>query len=396
MQVINKTAVPTFSLILPHEATRTNTPATIFTQTPVATSIPPIEARLDFDCLNTMAEPPPNDVYTGTVVLGGDQNNPTYFLNLSTWETKLLTDDPKSRGTVYEIVSPDRIWLAYKNLQDNYLTIRNEDNDQFIFITYEKEWFGLETWLNNRQLLISLDGGDDLILNPFTGERQKLPNDFPDLAGPIGIGADWWGPVYSPDLSKVVYTAVGSKIVLWDVQARQDISVLLSGYGPFAKKPVWSPDGTEFAIANQPFEIRNEGPYQELSLVSQDGKQQVATNLSSYYLKFTEISDYSWSPDASRVAFWLMHASKNLNEFERRLAILNLTTLRVTEYCVYGDIHVLLQPPTWSPDGTQLIVKALVGNDSVANVPPSIYLLDLVEGSAYKVAGDVHLIGWIK
>jgi hypothetical protein len=385
-----ETPVPTLSPVFQPTATATRIPTPTILPTDTATAQP--ESRHDFQCLEVKTGQLEPGVYTGTIVLRGYEESPSYLFNLSTVDMKPLVAGKEGKSSIFEKVSPDHIWLAYEKFQEHGLVVRTVDGKKAIDIPEEEDWYGLSGWLDNRRLLITLEGGPSLVFNPFTGERRVLSNDFPYLAEPIGIGADWWGiAAYNPSLTRAVYPKVGRKIVLWDMQAQREVTSLFSAMRPFGRRPVWSPDGDEFILALQIYNSDLEPLPEELYRVSKYGQQTKITNLGSYY-ENVGIAGYSWSPDADQVAFWLTHPSGNNEDYVKRLAILNMETSQVTEYCINGDVYGDIEPPVWSPDGTTLVVES---RDHIDINRRLVVLVDLNNGWAAQIAEDLTPVGWM-
>ncbi len=382
----NLTLLPT---IKPFAATSTVTikPTVFPTFTP--TVLP--DARLDFQCLEITTSIPMTGTYIGTVVLGGYTETLSYQLDLSTWVMKPLLEGNTGK-TIYEAVSPNRKWLAYKPYNTNELIITTiDDHVQPLHIPWEEDWRGIKGWLNNQNLQIFIDGGL-LVLNPFTGESRKLPENFPDLGQPIGVGADWWDVSYNPSLTRVVYPrdpgdVHGNRIVLWNMQTTQAVTYLTSRNNPYGGEPVWSPSGDEFVMTLEDIDLSKGTLDDELYRVSQDGQNTLITNLSAYYNKYLSVKKYSWSPDASRIAFWLWYGWDK--SFQKdQLAVLDLETLQVTNYCIEGA--AVGDHPVWSPDGTQLIIEGRIDKDHLGTI-----LVDLDKKIAIQIAGEFRFAGWM-
>lgn len=377
---------------LPFTATTkpTSTPTANLQITP---TIPP-EARLDYQCLEINSNLPKIGMYAGTIVLAGYSETPTYLLDLSTMDMKTLLGE-KDEKSIFWTVSPDRKWLAYYLLSSEELIVENiGGKEQPITHHWEQHWVAILQWLDNQNLLISL-GGAYSVFNPFTGERRGLVNDFQYYAVPYGVGANWWGVVYNPSLTRAVYpsdpafvNANGEfgKIVLWNMQTNKFVTSLSSFSNPWGWEPVWSPNGKELIIA-----LGQEGPpgssvYNELYKVSLDGQQTKLTYINAIHSKWSMISHYSWSPDARQIAFWL---DINLGT---QLAILNLDTMLVTNYCI--DLANVEEPPIWSPDGRQLVIPTY--NYSKDTVTFDIVLIDLEENVAFMLTqGNFRPVGWM-
>ena len=203
-----ETPVLTLSPVFRQTATASHTPTPTILPTDTATAQP--ESQHVSQCLEVKTGQLEPGVYTGTIVLMGYEESPSYLFNLSTVDIKPLVAGKEGNASIFESISPDHIWLAYEKFQEHGLVVRTVDGREAIDIPEEEDWYGLSGWLDNRHLLITLEGGTSLVFDPFTGERRVLSNDFPDLTEPIGIGADWWGnAAYNPSLTRAVYPVDG-------------------------------------------------------------------------------------------------------------------------------------------------------------------------------------------
>lgn len=101
------------------------------------------------------------------------------------------------------------------------------------------------------------------------------------------------------------------------------------------------------------------------------------------------IDSISWSPNGSKIAFWLPDKEGN-------------TTLMVTEYATgntvnYCILNVLSAPypidvskPIWSPDGKYLMVESRYTTDK-----NKVLIVDLATNSAFPIAENASPVGWI-
>lgn len=372
------------------------------TRTPAGTPIPPSEALLEFKCLSEMVEPG-KGVYTGTIVLGGYSQEPSFFFNLNDWEYQPLNEDHVNSDTLDEKISPDHNWLAFHEINRNKLVIHTVDGEQKIELDWKPEWFQLVEWIDGKHLLISITGGEYLIINPFTGSNYNLidMNELPDFQGPIGVGADWWEPVFNTNLSRAVYTAIADKIVLWDMQKNKPVTSLVSDNDqPFGgNKPVWSPKGDKFVFSYQPAGDVDGWFHDDLYIITKNGEVNRVTNLSSYYKEKSFQNGFSWSPDGNKIAFWSTGQIDKEEVTFPKLAILDLSSKVVTEYCISGgNLLYDSQSPIWSPDGKKIVVEALINNKSKGNYENvGIYMIDFEKDVFYSLLkGDYRLSGWMK
>jgi hypothetical protein len=90
-----------------------------------------------------------------------------------------------------------------------------------------------------------------------------------------------------------------------------------------------------------------------------------------------------------------MVTTPNLNNDEANLALLNISTGQITNYCVKGisPNGFTLAQPIWSPDGTQLLVISPDPKDKGSKIT---VVVDIVRGyAATIIKGDIDPVGWM-
>lgn len=344
--------------------------------------------NLEIQCLEIRNQIQEVHGLTGTLLVETAEGKNTFLLDLSTLEKTALING-EGRYTLDEIFSPNRQWLAYKDTQENQITIENIDNSSAsTSVNWEDDWFRLQEWVDNQRILISLSGGGFLVINPFTNERNLVASDFPDQAQPIGAGADWWEITYNPLLTHAVYQALygdfqGAQIALWNIKENKPVAFIKSQNSPYGERPVWSPEGDDFVMALQRQNMEGNSLNWELFKITKDGDITKLTALSSYY-PIHRMSDYSWSPDGSKIAFWIHY---EINVERKDLVILSLETLQVSNYCIQGHLSRGYDEPVWSLNNHQLFVYSKTHSGTV--------LLDIDENQAFLIGTDIYPLGWL-
>lgn len=363
----------------------------------------------------------------GQIVFDGQFND--NLLDMQTGN-KIPLSQKDNEDLFYMSVSPDGKWLAYlgvvydqsRNTElEKWLVVATRDGQQYKVIPWEENWFFIAQWLDNERLVIIRQRWNNrnmpfeldsvIMLNPFTGERQELLPDFPDIYD--GINGILWGgydtsrTIYDPTLTRVIYpmkpyyqdwaSATLVSIILADAQTGQTIDRLYSVPMLYGTTPQWSPDGKRFVTDLDPtLNGDSSSKYvggAELYNITRDGQITRLTYLTTHYVPV--IYDYSWSPDNRHIAFWLAFGSEtDMNAYrEEKLAVLDIITGEVTNYCIPGDFHNDSSPaPIWSPDGQQLVV---VSKDESDINHRDVILVDIVHGWAAKIAEDVSPVGWM-
>jgi hypothetical protein len=401
--------------------------ATTLQPSPSSTITPvvPPEARLTINCLDVALSLPPDVTSEGFVILdsrvlvGFRYLYETFMLNMATGEKTQIAEQNES--LINFAVSPDRRLLAYErglfdkpvgNVIEDDLVIMTADAQPLVSVPWEDGWVGVAGWLDNERLIINIAGMDPdenaarkpyslMLLHPFTGERQILRPEFPNIYDfpPVPHWQDYGLTVYDPTLKLVVYLR-GSiseplEYTLWDIAAQQELAAIdIVGDFPV---PRWSPDGKFFAVAPM-LNPQTGWPDYELYSVSREGQIARLTNITAYH-PWIFIEDFSWSPDGHSIAFWLTYLSEKPDGYHhggQQLAVLDTRTGDVTDYCVPGHYDasrssVSVPPPLWSPNGQQLIVVNRYAEKNARRV----ILVDLTLDIAVQIDENMEPVGWI-
>ncbi len=377
----------------------------IFYPTPTFTISPPIiippESHLKIQCIEVSDGSMQEDVITGTLVLNGNNASNSILLDLKTGiKTEIYKESGETMSLI--VVSPDRKWLAYTkwiNNNQGWLVVSKKDGKPYKTIPMENDWGAyIIGWLDNEHLILAsrrnLLSPTYIILDPFTRETKELFTDYPNIEK-VPNGADWWGPVvYDPLLTRAVYPRTegdetnSKRIVLWDLQANQAVTYLTSRNNPYGGPPVWTPDGQQFAMTLEEIPRINTLA-DELYSITRDGQLTQITNLKAYYSVLMKIVHYSWSPNKQRIAFWIEYGWQNYLDYQQ-LAVLNLKTQQVTNYCISGMMSA--HEPNWSPDGRYLVVEGNPGKNVNTH---NVILVDLLKINAIQIGENLRPVGWM-
>lgn len=406
-------------------ASKTSVPASTPSVTPSKTYTPTIlplrtpnilpNARLEVQCLDILPTLPPNLKSEGILVLKAEFSTDTFLMDLATGQTNKLSQAGEYFPDLF--VSPNHEWMAYidwKNpISDNIWYVTNGGGQVYTIVPDSYLWY-LIGWLNNQQLVVrlstylptfepssmlSLDMTEVptlLILNPFTGKRQILEPDFPDLA-PWGGEIPWWegwsGLVYDPTLRYAAYSGEDG-LTLRDLESSHTIvSLLFDIYS----QPYWSPGGDRFAVADSFYYDKSE---YEIFTMDLNGEVLQLSNLAAYHTS-NYISGLSWSPAGRNLAFWLSAWDEEVgyifyNEMinpPAALAVLDTTSGKIIDYCIQGDT-LEFRTPIWSPDGSQIVIVVDPSTDSVDD--DRVILIDLELGLAAQIAENLIPVGWLR
>lgn len=282
-----------------------------------------------------------------------------------------------------EGTSLDSKWLVYDHADDEIegdLVVLSSDGQVHSLIDWEDAW-GIVKWLDHERLvIIHLDESpiSSDILNPFTGHRQILSLSLPSP----WIPPDWvpgrWKVVYDPTLTRVVYmreVGLTKSFVLWDLPNNEELW-RLDKYSTSIFSPVWSPDGTQLAIAALN-EKQDDWDRFELFISDRDGLATQWIDLKGSYID-SLIKEVKWSPDGRYIAIAPIP--------EKPFLILDTVAQQLLDFCItanaqYDRIH-------WSPDSTQVIVPRW-GHPSI--------VVDIKNKAAAQIVidDDFRPVGWL-
>jgi hypothetical protein len=256
------------------------------------------------------------------------------------------------------------------------------------------------SWFDNERLVdvkFSEKGVRYLaFLNLVTGERGELYPGVPNLyISQYPFDPNWQGfyPVYDPNLTRAVYPALreqsmASPVVLWDLEQDQELAKLVTMDGHFGNKPIWAQDGSRFFMAT--YLIYHTSDADEFYSVSRDGVIRQLTHFMDHFSASNIYNSYSLSPDGQLIAFWV--ETKSDKQTGARLAVLNINTGNVTNYCIENtspDITVL---PIWSPDSKQLLLNLPDPNNDAQRYA---VIVDMDNGWATKIIENWTPVGWM-
>jgi hypothetical protein len=338
----------------------------------------------------------------------------TYFIDMSLGDWEQVVKPGENLDSFS--ASPDYKWIAYRysfldennNLEHN-LVIADGNNQIHRTIPWEASW-GPINWLNSQHLIIQINepGKESeelsfLKLDPFTGEREDLKPDFPNLIDIFPLpNWDGWG-VTAYDPMKTKFVSLQGEIsgpyyyVLWDIERNEPITSI-QVFGEFKAAPRWASDGEEFAFAPSLYSTAEDYPHYEILSVNNEGVVTQLTNLTDYY-QWVYVADLIWSPDGRHIAFWFSYWEDKKPDFysteTRYLAVVDTSNGLVVNYCIPGEkdaaIGVNRYPrPIWSPNGKQIVVQSQITDDSFKTI-----LIDLQQEQAFQIAEDLTPVGWI-
>jgi hypothetical protein len=337
----------------------------------------------DVDCEPTM----PQAIAThGYLIATGKSDRHFSIFDLSNMK---VTD--RLREKVYMDSSIYADALAYLDIldaQNSSVVVVREGSTETIPI--KSDIRGI-SW-NNNYTLILRDTSDlgqyTLFLNTQTHEIRKLETKFEDYPYQYHLdevakfgGWNFGIPYFNATRDFALYPTEDFKIKLIHIP---DLSVLRTiDISPGVQSTRWSPKGDALVYA---------GP--ELTLISTDNQQEELTDFGSDSPNFLIYSNYSWSPDGSKVAFWVTF-DPYPGESAGYLSFVDITskTVKITCFLSY-DSYDEFSPIIWSPDGRQVAVKVSAQEDDQIR---TVYFMD-IETFAYMALDyedELYLGGWL-
>lgn len=375
------------------------------TDTPEASTTPDQESLI-YQCLDIAATLLPDFSSSGTLVLVTYQlDSRSYMLNMQTMEKVMPAEDWKWYD--WEI-SPDGKWFTHENFikdengvfTQGWLDVIDLDGNivSKIPLNVQEVW-KRGGWLDNERIMIFKPVEPEVwlysltVVNPFTGEERDIPYDFPDVY-PYFLSPIFYLPTskYNTALTRVVYPILRedksgspqSGYVLRDIVNGKELAFVEAGPVTIYE-PKWSPNEDSFVVVGL-FGLPDH-PGFDFVRVSLDGTIERLTYLAES--GFVNIGSYSWSPDGRFLAFWMKSETAPLPG--ERLAILDMKTKKIINYCVPGNLRVgLTDAPIWSPDGSQIVVVNQ-NEDGIDHV----ILVDLTHSLAVQIAENVTPSWWL-
>lgn len=337
-------------------------------------------------CMVAQPESPkPN--FKGELVITKFSNEFELFSQGADQSTRQLADTYEGH------VSPDGKWLFYitTDAQANYhfwlykpgQTPQEINIEEIIGYRYYELTRG---WFNDTELWVATRDGI-LLFNPFTNKYRKAPT-FPELEVGDCVDEICPAPLYDQAFERHLLLSGGFPIFGLYLQ-NPDGQVLWQHTSDFTgwNIPQWQP-GDQLLAA--PLVKQNDklGEHYEFFAIDRDGRQRQITNYTAAYPTMS-IDQFSWSPDGRFIAFWGDTHSKTgiAQQNPYRLFVLDTQTRQTTDYCVTGN-YSGNQAPVWSPDGNQLAVESIQGDQNL------ILLVDLASRTTSMI-GEAELIGWL-
>jgi WD40 repeat protein len=291
-------------------------------------------------------------------------------------------------------LSPDAMWITYPT-EGDFIKMRLDGSERITIATNasDVEWWSADTFLVwTPEHAAYLQSSDENL--------EYLDADGVVLIQPNG----YWGMTLQTD-------GDGFRRVLVNLQAPDDVNqhIELGMDSSYFNASAWSPDGEWLVYSAQSFyDSRNQIAGAELFGVHPGDSESIQlTDLDSLYgavrINGHTVGQLSWSPDSTRIAFWvteLLGPDYLTNTGNAVIHLLDVTTGALTVYCGFSTIEHTPNPPrlVWSPDGTHI---AFGGNLQDDNRGYLLLVMDTVDGSltelsegVFPMFGSPDIIAW--
>ncbi|MBI4738407.1 PD40 domain-containing protein [Candidatus Woesearchaeota archaeon] len=359
------------------------------------------EAKIDFQAADESGQWP--NLRVGFFFF--DINNRQILKSINNGRMEQVSPDGKYLAYVHDDASGDKQFLGILDSSGKVV------NDFSLFM--DGSWQSYYNWQNSEKirLVAAYNTVEARLLDPITKSHSLLKNDWDNAYSPTNPYqdkvADWkfdrmatktfdvYGAniLYDPSLTRVVYPKDEGIVSLVDVETQSELAS--ARFTDWGRIPSWSPNGEYLTILNR------EGDADEFYLVSRDGGQFQRITDFAKELGGATITDYTWSPDGTQIAFWLNMGQDEVADGEQsELAIIDISSRQVTRLCIQGistnahDPWAMRHPePVWSPDGKYIMFTQW----DDANNPRNYFVLviDPITGELENISQNTAPIGWM-
>lgn len=302
-------------------------------------------------------------------------------------------------------LSPDARWITYFNhLTNAFNKMRLDGTQRSMVSEYAAD---VEWWADGVYLIWT--PGHQAYLMPDGGASGAAERDYLNVESVISVQpGGHWGVALEPNGEGFERMLVNLELRGMEANGIGDGRVNLGADLAYFNAHGWSPDGrwlafvaptldeTGAVIGSELYGISpgDETPVQWTHLTEQMGAARI---------NGLAVGELSWSPDSTRVAYWVMEMTGADPAVDAGAAVIHLfdiTTQEETIFCGYSTVEHTPNPPRliWSPDGTHL---AFAGNVPADDKGYLVLVLDVATGQfislsegVYPALGAPDLVAW--
>ncbi len=338
------------------------------------------------------------DFTPGGIVLTSFDNTNIWVYNIDR-DARYPLPDTRPCGINCRL-SPDARWVTFVNpLNYTYNKMRLDGTERTMITEYAND---IEWWSADR-LLVWTPGHQAYLQTEGSTEREYLNVNSIISVQPGGK----WGLHVRQQADTFMYALLNLESRNYEGVAAQ--LVPLTGETPDFNAAAWSPDGNWLAyVAPGQFDSSINATGQEVFVIRPgDPSPSPLTDLFSLYgatrINGTINTELSWSPDSTRIAFWVIEmigSDAENNTGSASIHIMDVIAGNLRVYCGFTtNDHTPYSPRlVWSPDGTHLAFGANIPGDDkgylllALNTESGVFT-ELSNG-IYPALGKADLIAW--
>ena len=153
----------------------------------------------------------------------------------------------------------------------------------------------------------------------------------------------------------------------------------------YINDPLWSQDGSNVLLM-----APNQYKLGEWFLITANGVVNQVTQFGEIFGEhYYEIVHSGRSLDGQYLVFQFIY---NQPDQIAKYVLLNLAASTLEGYCILpSSDYSLFGGPVWSPDNKYLVISSIDGNSN-----GDIVLVDVENKTAFRIAQDMDVIGWIE
>jgi WD40 repeat protein len=369
--------------------------ALILTPSRVFAQATPVEV-----CPGNGIQPRPTEFEPGGLILTTFDRDAIWVYNIATDSRYPLPETVPCGRNCH--VSSDGQWILRMGEDLNYYKMRLDGTQRTLLVggAAEVRWWNLETllvWTPDQRVFLLPDGA------PNT-EDQRI---YLDGRGVVAVQ-----PGGQHALTIQQGENVGFVRVLENLELRGLVGVagaapvILGPDTPYANDAAWSPDGSYLAYVRQAETNAGNASSEVYGVRPGDTAPAQWTDLTTTYgpvrVNGQLIGDLSWSPDSTRVAFWVIPRGDGGPETdgEARLHLYDTRDNRLRSYCGFTTTEHTPTPPrlVWSPGSTHIAFGGNVPNDNKGYLLLALNVADgtlteLSEG-IFPALGTADVMAW--